>query len=159
MRAAGLYGTDYLFRTAATVVGVGVNTGQEALYPVTFIDSTGKLLTGASNYTLHFEPGQTPPVDAFWSLTIYNNKSLFVANPIDRYLVGQYTEGLKNNTDGSLDIYIQNANPGADRESNWLPAPSAQDSSKIKLVLRAYLPDESVLNGTWSPPPVIQNNN
>ena len=115
---------------AATVVGVGVNTGQEALYPVTFIDSTGKLLTGVSNYTLHFEPGQTPPVDAFWSLTIYNNKSLFVANPIDRYLVGQYTEGLKNNTDGSLDIYIQNANPGADRESNWLPAPSAQDSSK-----------------------------
>ena len=155
--ATGLFGTDYLFRAATVVVGVGANTGQEAIYPVTFVDSEGKLLTGDKNYTVHFEPGQLPPVNSFWSLTIYNNQSLFVDNPINRYLVGQYTEGLKNNTDGSLDIYIQNTNPGPDKESNWLPAPSAQVSDKIKLVLRLYLPDDSILNGTWSPPPVIRS--
>ena len=80
----------------------------------------GKPLTGANNYIIHFKPGQTPPVNAFWSITMYNNKSLFVDNPINRYSIGKYTEGLKNNTDGSLDIYIQHANPGADKESNWL---------------------------------------
>ena len=155
--ATGLFGTDYLFRAATVVVGVGANTGQEAIYPVTFVDSEGKPITGDKNYTVHFEPGQLPPVKSFWSLTVYNNQSLFVDNPIDRYLVGQYTEGLRNNTDGSLDIYIQNASPGPDRESNWLPAPSLQDSSAIKLVLRMYLPDDSILNGTWSPPPVIRS--
>jgi hypothetical protein len=152
--ATGEYGTDYLFRTAATVIGIGANTGQEAVYPVTFTDSEGKPLTGDNNYTIHFEPGQTPPVKSFWSVTIYNNQSLFVDNPINRYNIGQYTEELKNSPDGSLDIYIQNANPGPERESNWLPAPSLEESSKIKLVLRTYLPSELILNGTWSPPPV-----
>ena len=155
--AAGVYATDYLFRAATTVVGIGANTGQEAFYPVTFTDSEGKPLTGDNNYTIHFEPGQTPPVKSFWSVTIYNNQSLFVDNPINRYNIGQYTEGLKNNSDGSLDIYIQNASPGSDKESNWLPAPSVQESDKIKLVLRTYLPSESILNGTWSPPPVIHS--
>lgn len=153
--AIGLFGTDYLFRAAAVVLGIGGNTGQEAIYPVTFVDSEGKFLNGANKYTIHFDPGQTPPVNSFWSVTIYNNQSLFVDNPIDRYLISQFTEGLKNNTDGSLDIYIQNASPGPDKESNWLPAPSAQESDKIKLVMRLYLPGEAILNGTWSPPPVI----
>ena len=81
---------------------------------------------------------------------MYNNKSLFVDNPINRYSIGKYTEGLKNNTDGSLDIYIQNANPGADKASNWLPA----DKDGFNLILRIYLPGEQVLNGTWTPPPV-----
>jgi hypothetical protein len=85
---------------------------------------------------------------------MYNNKSLFVDNPINRYLIGQYTEGLKNNTDGSLDIYIQNANPGADKESNWLPTPAAPVSDTFHLVLRMYLPQPQILNGTWSLPTV-----
>lgn len=148
--APGVYGTDYLFRAAVTKFGFGANIGQEALYPTTFTDIQGKPLTGANNYTIHFDPGQTPPVDAFWSVTMYNNKSLFVDNPINRYAIGMFTEGLKNNTDGSLDIYLQSKSPGQERESNWLPAP--QDS--FNLILRMYLPAETVLDGTWSPPPV-----
>ena len=118
---AGVFGTDYLLRAAVTQIALGSHIAQEALYPVTFTDIEGKPLTGANNYTIHFNAGQIPPVDAFWSITMYNNKSLFVDNPINRYKVGTYTEGLKNNTDGSLDIYIQHASPGADKESNWLP--------------------------------------
>jgi hypothetical protein len=144
----GVYGTDYLFRAAITQVGLGANIAQEALYPVIFTDSQG--LTGANNYTIHFNPGQTPPVKGFWSITMYNNKSLFVNNPINRYSIGKYTEGLKNNTDGSLDIYIQHQSPGKDKESNWLPA----DKNSFNLILRMCLPAEQVLNGTWTPPPV-----
>ncbi|MFZ0513544.1 MAG: DUF1254 domain-containing protein [Candidatus Nitrosopolaris sp.] len=146
----GVYGTDYLSRAAITQLGLGANIAQEALYPATFTDSQGKSLTGANNYTIHFNPGQTPPVKAFWSITMYNNKSLFVNNPINRYSIGKYTEGLKNNTDGSLDIYIQHQSPGKDKESNWLPA----DKNSFNLILRMYLPAEQVLNGTWTPPPV-----
>jgi hypothetical protein len=84
----------------------------------------------------------------FWSITIYNNLSLFVDNPINRYNVGQSTDGLKNNTDGSLDLYVQNANPGPVRESNWPPVPSPQKSSSFIMILRTYLPGESLLNRT-----------
>jgi hypothetical protein len=146
----GDYGTDYLFRAAVTQLGLGANIAQEALYPVTFTDSEGKPLTGANNYTIHFNPGQTPPVNAFWSVTMYNSRYLFVDNPINRYSIGTYTEGLKNNTDGSLDIYIQHTSPEKDRESNWLPS----DKNSFYLLLRMYLPAEEVLNGTWTPPPV-----
>src|SRR5215831_18232170 len=85
----------------------------------------------------------------FWSVTMYNSKYLFVDNPINRYSIGTYTEGLKNNIDGSFDIYIH-ASPGKDRESNWLPS----DKNSFYLILRMYLPAEDVLNGTWTPPPV-----
>jgi hypothetical protein len=144
----GVYGTDYLLRAATTQLGLGANIAQEALYPTTFTDIEGTPFNGTNNYLIHFDPGQTPPVDGFWSISMYNNKSLFVDNPINRYNIGQYTEGLKNNTDGSLDIYIQNANPGADKESNWLPAPE----DGFNLVLRMYLPQPPVLNGTWQLP-------
>ena len=87
---------------------------------------------------------------------MYNNKSLFVDNPINRYKIGKYTEGLKNNTDGSVDIYIQHATPGPDKESNWLPAPATSVSNTFNLVIRTYLPGEQVLNGTWTPPPVMR---
>jgi hypothetical protein len=107
----GVYGTNYLFRAAVTQIGLGANIAQEALYPIAFTDSQGKPLTGANNYIIHFNPGQTPPVNAFWSITMYNSKSLFVDNPINRYSIGTYTEGLKNNTEGSLDIYMQHASP------------------------------------------------
>ena len=153
---AGVFGTDYLLRAAVTQIALGSHIAQEALYPVTFTDIEGKPLTGANNYTIHFNAGQTPPVNAFWSITMYNNKSLFVDNPINRYKIGKYTEGLKNNTDGSLDIYIQHANPGADKESNWLPAPATSVSNTFSIVMRTYLPGEQVLNGTWTPPPVMR---
>ncbi len=141
--APGVYGTDYLFRAAVTKLGFGANIGQEALYPATFTDIQGQPLTGSNNYTIHFDQGQTPPVNAFWSITMYNNKSLFVDNPINRYAIGMFTEGLKNNTDGSLDLYVQNKNPGPERESNWLPAPEGS----FNLILRMYLPAEQALDG------------
>jgi hypothetical protein len=144
---AGIYGSDYLNRAAVTQYGLGANVPQEALYPLTFTDSQGQPLSGANNYTLHFDPGQTPPVDAFWSVSMYNNKSLFVDNPLNRYSINSYSE-VKNNTDGSLDLYIQNQSPGPEKESNWLPAPT----DSFNLVLRTYLPQPQVLNGTWQPP-------
>jgi hypothetical protein len=146
---AGVYGSDYLLRAGVTQYGLGANVPQEALYPVTFTDSHGQPLNGTNNYTLHFDPGQTPPVDAFWSVTMYNNKSLFVDNPLNRYSLNSYSE-LKNNTDGSLDLYLQNQSPGPDKESNWLPAPA----DSFNLILRTYLPQPQVLNGTWIPPAV-----
>ena len=149
---AGVYGTNYLFRAAVAQFGIGVNTAQEAYLPTTFTDSQGKPLSGNSSYLIHFEPGQTPPVDAFWSITMYNDKVLLVDNPINRYSIGTYTEGLKNNTDGSLDIYIQNTSPGEDKESNWLPSPVGAFS----LTMRLYLPQPQILNGTWQLP-LVQN--
>jgi hypothetical protein len=146
----GVYGTDYLFRAAVTQFGLGANIGQEAFYPSTFTDNQGNPLSGNNSYLIHFETGQTPPVDGFWSVTMYNDKNLLVDNPINRYSIGKFTEGLKNNTDGSLDIYIQNANPGADKESNWLPAPEGS----FNMVLRTYLPQPQILNGTWQLPSV-----
>jgi hypothetical protein len=123
-------------------------TSHKKLYPATFTDIEGRPLNGTNDYVIHFNPGQTPPVDGFWSISMYNDKSLFVDNPINRYTISKYTEGLKNNTDGSLDIYIQNTSPGADKESNWLPAPDAD----FKLTMRLYLPQPQVLNGTWQLP-------
>jgi hypothetical protein len=144
---AGIYGSDYLNRAAVTQYGLGANVPQEALYPLTFTDSQGQPLSGANNYTLHFDSGNTPPVDGFWSVSMYNNKSLFVDNPLNRYSINSYSE-VKNNTDGSLDLYIQNQSPGPEKESNWLPAPT----DSFNLVLRTYLPQPQVLNGTWQPP-------
>jgi hypothetical protein len=109
----------------------------------------GQPLTGANNYTIHFT--QIPPVKAFWSVTMYNNKSYFVDNPINRYNIGGLTKGLKNNTDGSLDIFVQHQSPGKDKKSNWLPSPKGL----FNLILRMYIPSESVLNGTW-PYPTVQ---
>lgn len=146
----GIYGADYLFRAAVAQYGLGANIAQEALYPATYTDSQGKPLGGNSSYLIHFEPGQTPPVDGFWSITMYNDKNLFVDNPINRYSIGKYTEGLNNSTDGSLDIYIQNANPGKDKESNWLPAPEGS----FNMIMRTYLPQPQILNGTWQLPSV-----
>jgi hypothetical protein len=149
----GNFGTDYLFRAATTQWGLGANIGQEAYYPGAFTDSQGNPLSGNSSYVIHFEPGQTPPVDAFWSITMLNDKGLFVDNPINRYNIGKYTEGLKNNTDGSLDIFIQNKNPGADKESNWLPTPQG---GAFNMNFRMYLPQPQILNGTWQLP-IVQH--
>jgi len=146
----GNYGTDYLLRAAVAKFGLFANSAEEAVYPTAFTDSQGQNLTGTHNYIIHFDKGQLPPVKAFWSLTIYNNKSYLVDNPINRYSIGGLNPGLKNNADGSLDIYIQHDNPGKDKESNWLPAPTGDFS----LNLRLYIPEESVLTAQYEYPPI-----
>jgi hypothetical protein len=146
----GNYGTDYLYRAAVAKFGLFANSPEEAVYPSALTDSQGQNLTGANKYVLHFDKDQTPPVNDFWSLTMYNNASYLADNPIDRYSIGDRSPGLKYNEDGSLDIYIQHDSPGPDKESNWLPAPE----SEFNLTLRLYNPQESVLNGEYQYPPV-----
>jgi hypothetical protein len=146
----GTYGYDYLTRAAVAVGGLGANLPQDAVYPKTQVDSDGRPLSGASNYTMHFARGNLPPVDAFWSVTVYNATTyMLVPNPIDRYNIGDRTQGLKYNPDGSLDVYIQQA-PPAGNESNWLPAPAGE----FYLILRMYQPRQSVIDGTYRIPAV-----
>jgi hypothetical protein len=118
----GNFGTDYLMRAAVAKYGLFGASPEEAVYPGTFTDSQGQNLTGAIKYVIYFDKGQTPPVNAFWSLILYNNASYFADNSINRYAIGDRTPGLKYNEDGSLDIYIQHDSPGPDKESNWLSA-------------------------------------
>lgn len=146
----GDFGTDYLLRAAVAKWGIGANSPVEAVYPGAATDNQGQNLTGTHNYTIHFDKGQTPPVNAFWSVTLYNNESYLAENPINRYEIASHTEGLKYNPDGSLDIYIQNTSPGEEKESNWLPSPIGEFS----LTLREYNPQEPILNNTYQIPPV-----
>jgi hypothetical protein len=149
---AGVYGTDYLQRAFITAIGLGANRPQDAVYPTSEADADSKPYSGANKYVVHFPKGQTPPVDAFWSITMYNGDYFFVDNPLNKYTVSP-RNNLKYNADGSLDIYIQNEPPGKDREANWLPAPK----DKFILMLRLYWPkekDPSIINGTWKPPAV-----
>jgi hypothetical protein len=146
----GIYGTDYLNRAFITAIGLGANRVQDAVYPTSLKDAEGKDYNGANKYVMHFPKGQLPPTRGFWSLTMYDANYFFVANPINRYSISA-RQNLKPNPDGSIDLYIQNQSPGADKESNWLPAPAG----KFILMLRMYWPDEkspSIINGSWSPP-------
>ncbi len=149
---AGTYGTDYLQRAFITAIGLGANRPQDAVYPTSQVDADGEAYSGANKYVLRFPKGQTPPVDAFWSLTMYNGQYFFVDNPLNKYTVSPRND-LKTNDDGSLDIYIQNESPGKDKEANWLPAPEG----KFVLMMRLYWPKEtnpSIIDGTWQPPGV-----
>jgi hypothetical protein len=121
----------------------------DAVYPAAFVDGDGKPLDGANRYVLHFGKEELPPADAFWSLTMYDEQGFQVPNPIDRFAIGD-RDKLRFNADGSLDLYIQSASPGADNESNWLPSPAA---GAIQPTLRLYSPRAAVLQGTWVPPP------
>jgi hypothetical protein len=148
----GVYGTDYLNRALVTAIGLGANRTQDAVYPTSLKDADGKKYTGANKYVMHFPKGQLPPVGGFWSLTMYDENYFFVANPINRYSISARQQ-LKHNQDGSVDLYIQNDSPGAEKESNWLPAPK----DEFVLMLRMYWPNEkspSILKGTWEPPAV-----
>ncbi len=147
----GLYGTDYLNRALVTAIGLGANRPQDAIYPMSLKDAGGSDYDGKNKYVIRFAQGQLPPVKGFWSITMYDADFFFVANPINRYSISA-RQKLKANADGSIDLYIQNESPGADKESNWLPAPKG----KFQLMLRMYWPNEtqpSIINGTWSPPP------
>jgi hypothetical protein len=154
------YNGDWLMRAAAAKAGIYGNDPAEATYPLTRIDSRGQTLDGSkSSYTLTFPAGQLPPVNAFWSLTMYDGKTqLLIENPINRYLINSpMLPNMKTNPDGSLTLFIQNKSPGADKESNWLPAPNGD----IYLVMRLYWPKTeapSILpagEGTWKPPAIM----
>jgi hypothetical protein len=118
----GVYGNYYLKRAMVAQVGLGANVPEDAIYPLNLTDATGKPLDGVNNYTIHFDKGQTPPAEAFWSITLYDNDGFPVANPLNRFALSSWMP-FKLNSDGSLDLYFQNANPSADKEANWLPAP------------------------------------
>ncbi len=144
---------NYAYRFAAAILGIYGNSAFEAMYPALRTDADGHPLDGSLNrYTLHFEPGSLPPVHAFWSVTMYKlPESLLFANPLNRYLINSpMLPDLKKNDDGSLTLYIQHDSPGADKESNWLPAPQGP----FWCALRLYWPKDDALNGTWKPPHV-----
>jgi hypothetical protein len=155
------YHGNWLLRAAAAKGGIYGNDAVEAVYPMTRVEATGQTLDGSKhNYTLTFPAGQLPPVNAFWSVTMYDGKTqLLIKNPIDRYLINSpMLPQMKKNADGSLTLYIQRDSPGPDKESNWLPAPN----DTIYLVMRLYWPKAtppSILpagEGTWKPPGVVQ---
>ncbi|MCX2180664.1 DUF1254 domain-containing protein [Streptomyces sp. SKN60] len=145
----GAYGTDYLQRAAVTLIGLGANLPEDAVYPVCRVDGDGEPLHGRHRYRLHFAADGLPPVNAFWSLTMYNDRQFFVDNPIDRYAVGD-RDALKFDADGSLTLLIQHTAPAEGPESNWLPAPEGS----FNLMMRLFWPGPAVLGGTWHAPAV-----
>lgn len=153
-RGIGVYGFDYVQRAVVWVGGPLANVIEESLYPSTVLDAKGDTLTGENNrYVVHFAPGQTPPVDFFWSLTIYKlSDGMLVENPLNRYSLGDRTKGVRYGSDGSLSVYIQHDSPGGDEVANWLPAPE----EPFYLTLRLYGPREAAIAGQWRPPAVVR---
>jgi hypothetical protein len=159
---SAFYNGDWLLRAAAARAGIYGNDSAEAMYPMTRTDRDGHPLDGSKyNYTLTFPAGEQPPVNAFWSVTMYDGKTqLLIENPINRYLINSpMLPQMKTDADGSVTLYIQNKSPGADKEANWLPAPDGP----IYLVMRLYWPKTTppsilpVGHGTWSPPGVVRS--
>ena len=148
----GVYGNFYLKRAIVAQVGLGANQPEDAIYPLNITDADGKRVMAENKYVLHFNRDELPPVDAFWSLTMYDAEGFQVANPLNRFAIGD-RDALKFNPDGSLDLYIQNESPGPDKESNWLPGPK---SGELGLTLRLYAPKPQVVNGGWNPPAIRQ---
>ena len=146
----GDYGTDYINRAGIAFVGLGAVRPIDVSYPVAFKDSEDEPFDGASRYILHFEKDQIPPTDVTWSVSIYDPEGFYVPNTINRYNLAAWMP-LKYNADGSLDMYIQAESPGADKESNWLPAPV---NGTFNLVTRIFWPDKAVLDGRWKMPGV-----
>jgi hypothetical protein len=148
----GIYGVNYIQRALITAIGLGANLPQDAVYPTSEGPSILSSYTGEKKYVMHFNKGEFPPVNGFWSLTMYDKDYFFVPNPINRQSISP-RQNLKPNADGSVDLYIQNESPGPEMESNWLPAPK----DKFILMMRLYWPKEtppSILNGTWKIPQV-----
>jgi len=147
---------NYLYRMGAAIIGIYGNSKEEAMYPIYSVDADGNSLDGTHRYALRFAPGQLPPANSFWSLTMYEMPaSLLVSNPIDRYLINSpMLPQLKKDADGGITVYIQNESPGKGKESNWLPAPKGP----FLVVMRIYWPKEEALNGTWSVPPLKKVN-
>jgi len=153
-KGLGVYGTNYIKRAVVAAFGWPANLSQDAVYPYTEVDSAGRKLSGANRYTLTFAKGETPPVDAFWSITMYEIDQgwWFVSNALNKFTVSP-RNNLKYNPDGSLTLYFQHESPGKDKQANWLPAPAGE----FITMLRMYWPKEtppSILDGSWKPPAV-----
>ena len=149
----GTYGTSYLGRAFVARIGLGANVPEDAVYPMSAVAGDGRPYHGNYRYSLHFDKDKLPPVNAFWSLAMYDADMYFVENPINRFSIGD-RDKLAFNSDGSLDIYIQHDSPGQSKESNWLPAPAGD----FDLVMRLYWPRASILTGEWNPPAVKRSN-
>jgi hypothetical protein len=147
----GVYGNYYLKRAIIAQLGLGANQPEDAIYPLNLADENGVPLDGANKYTIHFDKGATPPVDAFWSLTLYDSEGFQVANSLNRFAVSSWMP-FKYNPDGSLDLYFQNESPGTDKEVNWLPAPKGP----FNLTMRLYSPKSEALTGRWNPPSIVK---
>lgn len=143
----GRYGTNYVARAATARIAIGANPPEDAVYMSSSADGSAQALDGSTRYRMHFDASNLPPVLAFWSVTAYDKDGYFIANPINRYAIGD-RDKLKFNPDGSLDLYIQNQDPGPDLQSNWLPS----GAGPFNLTIRLYWPKAAILDGTWRPP-------
>lgn len=152
-KEVGDFGTDYDLRAVVVLIGLGANIPADAIYPNAFTDGDGKPLNGANAYVIHFAKDQTPPAEAFWSLTVYDAQSFLVDNPIKRYSIASWMP-LKPNRDGSLDVYVQHGSPGKGKQANWLPAAAGEFS----ITMRVYWPKTEMLDGSWQPPAVKRVN-
>jgi hypothetical protein len=148
----GVYGNYYLKRAIVAQLGLGANLPEDAIYPLNLGDESGKPLDGANKYTIHFDKGFAPPVNAFWSITLYDQKGFQVANSLNRFAVSSWMPFVYG-PDGGLELYFQNESPGAEKEANWLPAPKGP----FNLCLRLYAPKSEALTGKWNPPPVVRS--
>jgi hypothetical protein len=147
----GVYGNSYLKRAIVAQLGLGSNLPRDAIYPMNLGDESGRPLDGANKYALHFDKDNAPPVDAFWSVTLYDSEGFQVPNGLNRFALSSWMP-LKRNSDGSLDLYFQNESPGANNEANWLPAPK----TAFNLLMRMYAPKSEALIGQWKRPPVTR---
>jgi hypothetical protein len=145
----GVYGNFYLKRAIVSMIGLGANQPEDAIYPLNVSDADGQPLSGDRDYVLHFDPHEIPPVAAFWSVTMYDAEGFQAANSINRFAIGD-RDDLDYNHDGSLDLYLQHDSPGPARESNWLPAPRGP----MGVTMRLYAPAPEALDGRWNPPPI-----
>jgi hypothetical protein len=141
---------NYLYRMSAAVLGIYGNSKMEAMYPMYMVDEAKQKLDGANRYTMRFAPAELPPVNAFWSLTMYGMpKSLLVANPINRYLLNSpMLPQFKRDADGGLTLLVQHQSPGKDKEANWLPAPQGP----FVMIMRLYSPKAEAVEGKWTAP-------
>jgi hypothetical protein len=146
----GVYGDYYLKRAIVAMVGLGANQSEDAIYPMNLSDAHGKPLVGQHKYVLHLSKEELPPVNAFWSVTMYDEAGFQVANPLNRFAIGD-RDDLKYNPDGSLDLYLQHEDPGPDNKSNWLPSPA---SGTLGVTIRLYAPKPQALDGRWNPPAI-----
>jgi hypothetical protein len=147
----GVYGNYYLKRAILSQQGLGANVVEDAIYPLNLGDESGKPLDGVNKYTITFDRGAAPPVNAFWSITLYDQDGFQVGNALNRFAVSSWMP-FKHNADGSLDLYFQNESPGKELEANWLPAPKGP----FNLTMRLYAPKSEALTGKWNPPPVTR---
>ena len=145
----GVYGNFYIKRAVVAMLGLGSNAAEDAVYPLLLADADGNAVSGDNDYIMHFDADKLPPVRSFWSVTVYDADGFPVANELNRFAIGD-RDPLHYNGDGSLDLYIQNQHPGADKQANWLPAPKGPFGA----LMRLYLPTARVLYGEWAPPPL-----